>query len=47
MDIITALLIASGLLHPAPAQYHAPVKTLPLIVTNDGTVLAQWDWSSK
>lgn len=46
MDIVYALLIALGLRHEAPAVvYHAPVKTLPLVVENDpAVVLDTWHW---
>lgn len=49
MDFIYALLIMLGLRHPAPTQYHAPIKTLPLVVENDPQLaaLGQWDWGPQ
>lgn len=44
MDLIYAALILLGLRHPAPAEYHAPVRTLPLIVENDDSVIQMWEW---
>lgn len=44
MDIVYALLIMLGLRHPAPAEYHAPIKTLPLVIEVDPMPLGQWDW---
>jgi hypothetical protein len=46
MDLIFALLIALGARHSAPAAYHAPVKTLPLVVQNDPAVIHEWHWGS-
>lgn len=47
MDIVYALLIALGLRHPAPAEFHAPVKTLPLIVPAPADALGQWSWGPE
>lgn len=46
MDFVYALLILFGLRHPAPAVYHAPVKTLPLVVDTAPSPLAQWQWGA-
>lgn len=43
MEIVYALLIVLGLRHPAPAQYHTPIKTLPLVVAVD-PLLQSWGW---
>ena len=44
MDLIYALLIVLGLRHPAPAEFHAPVRTLPLIVPAPADVLSEQNW---
>lgn len=44
MDVVYAVLILLGLRHPAPAVYHAPVKTLPLIIEVEPSLLEQWEW---
>lgn len=46
MDLVYAVLIALGLRHNAPAEYHAPVKTLPLIVPAPADALGEWSWGS-
>lgn len=44
MDIIAALLIALGLRHTAPAVYHTPIKTIPLVIEPAPGVIEQWSW---
>lgn len=45
MDYLAALLVLLGARHAAPATYHAPVKTLPLVVQEDHpTVLLERGW---
>lgn len=45
MDLVYTVLILFGLRHPAPAVFHEPVRTLPLIVENDpAIVLGGWEW---
>lgn len=44
MEIVYAVLILLGLRHPAPANYHAPIKTLPLVIPADQVPLDHWSW---
>jgi hypothetical protein len=45
MDIVTALLVMlGGVRHSAPASYHAPVRTLPLVAPADPGVLSAQHW---
>jgi hypothetical protein len=46
MDLVYALLILLGMRHPAPAVYHAPVKTLPLVIETPASPLGEWDWGT-
>lgn len=47
MDIVTALLVVlGGVRHSAPAAYHAPVRTLPLVVPADPAVLSAQHWGA-
>lgn len=44
MDLVYAMLIVLGLRHPAPVQYHTPVKALPLVIEHEPLILDSWEW---
>lgn len=46
MDFLYAVIITFGLRHSAPLAYHAPVKTLPLIIESDPSPLGHWKWGA-
>lgn len=46
-NVIAAALILLGLRHEAPAVYHAPVKTLPLVIEHDPAVIQTWNWGPQ
>ena len=47
MDYLAALLIMLGVWHPAPAVYHAPIKTLPLVIEHDPAIVQSWKWGPQ